>query len=740
MEAKTRENAENTNAQPQDAVAAERSNAESSNSSTVREKQGEEGSKAGEKTDERRRQAATCEQSSKQNGVAHSSATDDAVASNKTASKEAEQPIRKSRKPYTITKNRESWSDNEHRLFLQALQLYNRDWKRIEQYIGSKTVKQIRSHAQKHFGKVTKYKTGEYIPPPRPKRRASRPYPRSRNTASSAPTKAKEHEQPKTTTTTMQGTEGNTTTTTSGSGMASDSGAGSSDNGHVSANGKCVWRESSDNRRHPRHRSVDRASATFPVSVEQGDETERNGDEANSERKSNGANGRAAPPQAAAPLLTAVAAPGAVPCSYDTYFYNIGPPNGLPYANGFYHNNHYPPHHRQPPHPTPALYACYDPNCNDYNAYHKHSLAHGAPPHLVQQESGGRNEQHRQHALALGASDRNQPDPRIYTQANNIYASRRDDGMQAEKKSACAPLMVLSQCVDMMGESGAQSPSVPWRDSAASRRAYRLRILRQRKYGAQKRVHPHTPAPPATAVHDGSGSGAVTQAAAVDEKQQVEKDGTVDTTDGTTTAEASKGGTDILVGPPDGGADASTTTTPVIDVDEAVAGFSGSDGQGSMSDGAQIGGSGAQDCSETAEEDPNSSNDGSGDDGRTTIATRGSSPADPNSGASAGSREDTPPCGRDESHNVSAASRDCETRATSGDEVLGAAATVLTKYCTISRKVGIDNLLNASASVQHQKKKRGRSSPERNHLERFDGNGGQRKSLRRKHSPPQQQP
>lgn len=97
------------------------------------------------------------------------------------------QAIQKPRKPYTITKSREVWTKDEHARFLSALQMYDRDWKKIELYIGTKTVLQIRSHAQKHFGKVAKYKTGEYIPPPRPKKRAALPYPRSCPTT---PTKA----------------------------------------------------------------------------------------------------------------------------------------------------------------------------------------------------------------------------------------------------------------------------------------------------------------------------------------------------------------------------------------------------------------------------------------------------------------------------------------------------------------------------------------------------------------------
>ncbi|KAL9331934.1 hypothetical protein ACSQ67_001544 [Phaseolus vulgaris] len=84
---------------------------------------------------------------------------------------------KKVRKPYTITKSRESWSEEEHDKFLEALQLFDRDWKKIEDFVGSKTVIQIRSHAQKYFLKVQKTGTVAHVPPPRPKRKAAHPYP-----------------------------------------------------------------------------------------------------------------------------------------------------------------------------------------------------------------------------------------------------------------------------------------------------------------------------------------------------------------------------------------------------------------------------------------------------------------------------------------------------------------------------------------------------------------------------------
>ncbi|GFY92497.1 homeodomain-like superfamily protein [Actinidia rufa] len=97
----------------------------------------------------------------------------------------SEDTNKKIRKPYTITKSRESWTEQEHDKFLEALQLFDRDWKKIEAFVGSKTVIQIRSHAQKYFLKVQKSGKSEHVPPPRPKRKAAHPYPQkaSKNAA-----------------------------------------------------------------------------------------------------------------------------------------------------------------------------------------------------------------------------------------------------------------------------------------------------------------------------------------------------------------------------------------------------------------------------------------------------------------------------------------------------------------------------------------------------------------------------
>ncbi|XP_062086960.1 protein REVEILLE 4-like isoform X2 [Humulus lupulus] len=86
-------------------------------------------------------------------------------------------PNKKIRKTYTITKTRQSWTEQEHEKFVEGVQLFNRDWKKIEAFIGSKTVIQIRSHAQKYFEKILKSGKSELVPPPRPKKKAAHPYP-----------------------------------------------------------------------------------------------------------------------------------------------------------------------------------------------------------------------------------------------------------------------------------------------------------------------------------------------------------------------------------------------------------------------------------------------------------------------------------------------------------------------------------------------------------------------------------
>ncbi|CAE6085686.1 unnamed protein product [Arabidopsis arenosa] len=109
--------------------------------------------------------------------VLPSETSTDATETTMETTEAGEAPEKKVRKAYTITKSRESWTEGEHDKFLEALQLFDRDWKKIEDFVGSKTVIQIRSHAQKYFLKVQKNGTLAHVPPPRPKRKAAHPYP-----------------------------------------------------------------------------------------------------------------------------------------------------------------------------------------------------------------------------------------------------------------------------------------------------------------------------------------------------------------------------------------------------------------------------------------------------------------------------------------------------------------------------------------------------------------------------------
>lgn len=46
------------------------------------------------------------------------------------------------------------WTKPEHKRFLEALNLYKKDWKKVQSYVGTRTTTQVRSHAQKYFAKL----------------------------------------------------------------------------------------------------------------------------------------------------------------------------------------------------------------------------------------------------------------------------------------------------------------------------------------------------------------------------------------------------------------------------------------------------------------------------------------------------------------------------------------------------------------------------------------------------------
>ncbi|GBG31880.1 Myb family DNA-binding protein, SHAQKYF family [Hondaea fermentalgiana] len=76
------------------------------------------------------------------------------------------------------------WTHEEHSIFLEGLKLHGKEWKKISDMIQTRTVVQIRTHAQKYFQKVAKStggpvmstsKKGDVIRPPARKRRNADP-------------------------------------------------------------------------------------------------------------------------------------------------------------------------------------------------------------------------------------------------------------------------------------------------------------------------------------------------------------------------------------------------------------------------------------------------------------------------------------------------------------------------------------------------------------------------------------
>jgi SHAQKYF class myb-like DNA-binding protein len=46
------------------------------------------------------------------------------------------------------------WTDEEHELFLQAVRVHGRSWKKLSEILKTRTNEQIRTHAQKYFAKL----------------------------------------------------------------------------------------------------------------------------------------------------------------------------------------------------------------------------------------------------------------------------------------------------------------------------------------------------------------------------------------------------------------------------------------------------------------------------------------------------------------------------------------------------------------------------------------------------------
>lgn len=84
----------------------------------------------------------------------HPSSVSNVVASRK--SKKKKTLVSTSGDQGVAGENTGRWTAEEHRLFLQGLEQHGKGWKKIASLIKSRTVVQIRTHAQKYFQKLAK--------------------------------------------------------------------------------------------------------------------------------------------------------------------------------------------------------------------------------------------------------------------------------------------------------------------------------------------------------------------------------------------------------------------------------------------------------------------------------------------------------------------------------------------------------------------------------------------------------
>jgi SHAQKYF class myb-like DNA-binding protein len=50
-----------------------------------------------------------------------------------------------------VQRNQRYWTPEEHQRFLEAVQRWGYDFKRIAEHVGTKTIKQVYTHKQKHL-------------------------------------------------------------------------------------------------------------------------------------------------------------------------------------------------------------------------------------------------------------------------------------------------------------------------------------------------------------------------------------------------------------------------------------------------------------------------------------------------------------------------------------------------------------------------------------------------------------
>eukprot|EP00923_Selenidium_pygospionis_P060574 GHVN01106553.1.p1 GENE.GHVN01106553.1~~GHVN01106553.1.p1 ORF type:complete len:786 (+),score=82.26 GHVN01106553.1:284-2641(+) len=72
-------------------------------------------------------------------------------------------PFKKCKVYYSTAPSVGKWTQKEHRRFLSALQHHGRDWAKVQEIVRTRTIVQIRSHAQKYFIKEAKSRGMENI-------------------------------------------------------------------------------------------------------------------------------------------------------------------------------------------------------------------------------------------------------------------------------------------------------------------------------------------------------------------------------------------------------------------------------------------------------------------------------------------------------------------------------------------------------------------------------------------------
>ncbi len=59
--------------------------------------------------------------------------------------------------------NQGRWTQQEHNLFVEGLNRFGKDWEKVQSVVRTRTLSQIRSHAQKYFLKLTKFEEMEKL-------------------------------------------------------------------------------------------------------------------------------------------------------------------------------------------------------------------------------------------------------------------------------------------------------------------------------------------------------------------------------------------------------------------------------------------------------------------------------------------------------------------------------------------------------------------------------------------------